>query len=65
MRLLIELLPGLIGAVLAYLAARLLAWLGMGSFLGELLAFVLVYLGATLAAERAMVAYGRSRGDPL
>lgn len=61
MRTLIELLPGLIGAVAGYLAAQLVAWLGMGSFLGELIVFVLVYLGVTLAAARAMVAYGRGR----
>ena len=65
MRTLIELLPGLIGAVLGYLAARFVAWLGMGSFVGELLVLVLVYLGATFAASRAMVAYGRSRDGAL
>ena len=55
---------GIVAAVTGYLAARLLAWAGMGSFLGELIVFVLVYLGVTLAAERAMIAYGRTRGAP-
>lgn len=59
---LIKHVPGLIGAVVAFLAARLLAWLGMGSFVGEFLVFLACYLLATLAAERAMIAYGRERG---
>lgn len=61
MQQLIDLVPGLIGAVTGYLAARFLAWAGMGSFLGELVVFLVVYLSVTLAAERAMIAYGRSR----
>lgn len=52
-------LPGLLGALAAFIVAKLLAWSGLGL---ELLAFVATYLVITYAADRALLTYGRDTG---
>jgi hypothetical protein len=54
-------MPGLIGAFVAYVVARLLAYAGMGSVVVEFLVFLAIYLVVTIATERAMVAHARDR----
>lgn len=61
MRAIIRHMPGLIGAIAAFIIVRMLAYLGLGSTAGEFLAFLLVYLAVTVAADRAMLAYSRER----
>lgn len=51
----IRLLPGLIAALIAYLALPLLSWLGF--FPARLLIFILIYIGATLVLDIAMKRY--------
>jgi len=51
----IRLLPGLVGALVAYLALPLLSWLGY--FPARLLSFILIYIGITLVLDIAMKRY--------
>jgi hypothetical protein len=51
----IRLLPGLIAAIIAYLAMPLLSWLGF--FPARLLVFILIYTGVTLVLNTAMKRY--------
>jgi hypothetical protein len=51
----IRLLPGLIAALVAYLALPLLSWLGY--FPARLLVFILIYIGVTLVLDIAMKRY--------
>jgi len=50
-------LPGLIGAVAAFVALKLLILLGLASLGFEILAFFVVYLVVTVLADKAMRAY--------
>jgi uncharacterized membrane protein len=51
----IRLLPGLIAAIIAYLALPLLSWLGF--FPARFLTFILIYIGVTLVLDIAMKRY--------
>ena len=51
----IRLLPGLIAAIIAYLALPVLSWLEF--FPARLLIFILIYTGVTLVLDVAMKRY--------
>jgi len=51
----IRLLPGLIAAIIAYLALPLLSW--MAYFPARLLSFIVIYTGITLVLDIAMRRY--------
>lgn len=53
-------LPGLIGAVAAFVALKLLILLGVSSLGFEILAFFVVYLVVTVLTDKAMRAYRTS-----
>ena len=53
----IRYLPGLIGAVAAFVTLKLLILLGFTSLGAETLAFFVVYLVVTVLADKAMRAY--------
>jgi hypothetical protein len=50
-------LPGLIGAVAAFVALKVLILLGFASLGFEILGFFVVYLVVTVLADKAMRAY--------
>jgi hypothetical protein len=53
--------PGVIGAIAAYIVLKLMWWLfGLQSIAGEVLILVVVTLGVALLAERAMRKYKQS-----
>lgn len=53
--------PGLIGAIAAYVILKLMRWLlGIQSIAGELLILIVVVLVVALLAERAMRKYQQS-----
>jgi hypothetical protein len=51
--------PGLIGALAAFVVVKLMAWSGVTL---QLITFVGGYLLVTMAADRALLGYGRSTG---
>ncbi len=58
---LIRQVPGVIGAIAAYIVLKLMWWLfGLQSIAGEVLILVVVTLGVALLAERAMRKYQQS-----
>jgi hypothetical protein len=54
-------LPGILGALAAFGVAKLVAWTELGLEL-ELVGFLASYVAGTLAADRALLRYGRSTG---
>ncbi|MGH6881702.1 hypothetical protein [Hypericibacter sp.] len=53
--------PGVIGAIAAYIVLKLMWWLfGLQSIAGEVLILVVVTLAVALLAERAMRKYQQS-----
>ncbi len=57
MKTFIRLLPGLLGAIAAFVALKLIGVLGLGIAL-DLLIFLGVYLAVALLVHQAMKAYG-------
>ncbi len=57
----IKLLPGLIAAVTAYVAVKLLALAGIGTVIEEAVVFIIIYLGTAVVADKAMARYGERR----
>ena len=53
--------PGLIAAVVAFIALKLLFWFGFAALIYEILVFVLVYIAVVVVVDRAMTAYGSPR----
>lgn len=56
MKMMLKLLPGVTGAVCAYLALKLLSWTGLTY---EFAAFLIVYLLTTVLMDSAMRSYGK------
>ncbi len=54
-------LPGVAGAIGAFVAFKLLVPLAGASLWVEILIFAAVYIAVTVAIDRAMVGYGRNR----
>ena len=54
----IKMLPGLIGALCAYISLKVLILLGFGSIEVEIMVFFLVYIAAAALAHKAMARYG-------
>jgi hypothetical protein len=57
---LIRYLPGLIAAIVAFAALKFAIFLGATQIGWQILVFFIVYIIAAVAAERAIIAYGRS-----
>ena len=55
---LIRYVPGLIGAIVAFAALKFAIFLGAAQIGWQMLVFFLVYILVTVAADRAMTAYG-------
>jgi hypothetical protein len=51
-------LPGLIAALAAYIALKVLGFLGVASLEVEILVFFIVYAIVAVIADKAMIAYG-------
>ena len=62
MSFIVAMLPGIIGALCAYISLKVLLFLDIGSVQVEFAVFFLVYIAATALAEKAMVRYGRPSG---
>jgi hypothetical protein len=58
----VRLLPGLIGAAVAFLIVQVLAAVAGLTNWEQALVFAIVYLLVTILADRAMTAYGRRGG---
>lgn len=58
----IAMLPGIIGALCAYISLKALLFLGIGSVEVEIAVFFLVYIATTVLAEKAMVRHGNGSG---
>lgn len=58
----ISMLPGIIGALCAYISLKVMLFVGVGSVEAEIVVFFLVYIAATALAEKAMVRYGSPSG---
>lgn len=58
----ITLLPGIIGALCAYISLKALLFLGIGSVEVEIAVFFLAYIATTALAEKAMVRHGTGSG---
>jgi hypothetical protein len=54
----VKMLPGVIGALCAYISLKALLFLGFGSVEVEIMVFFLVYFSATALADKAMTRYG-------
>ena len=54
----ITLLPGIIGALCAYISLKALLFLGIVSLEIEIAVFFLIYVATTALAEKAMVRHG-------
>lgn len=54
-------LPGLLAAVVAFIAIQVAAWLGFESLDAQALVFFIVYIIAHVFAEKAMRTYGDQR----
>lgn len=52
-------LPGLVAAVVAFLALQLGVWLGFSSLDAQALVFFVVFIVAHVLAEKAMRTYGQ------
>ena len=50
--------PGLIGAIIAFAALKFAIFLGVTQNGWQILVFFVVYIIVTVAADRAMIAYG-------
>lgn len=55
----VRFLPGLIGAIAAFLALLIMGWLRIDSTWARFVLFLLVYAAMTISLERALAAYGR------
>ncbi len=62
MSFIISMLPGIIGALCAYISLKALLFLGLGSVEAEIAVFFLVYVAATALPEKAMVRHGSPSG---
>lgn len=62
MSIIIAMLPGIIGALCAYISLKALLFLGVGSAEVEIVVFFVVYIAATALAEKAMVRHGSPSG---
>lgn len=58
MSFIITLLPGIIGALCAYISLKALLFVGIASVEVEIAVFFLVYIATTALAEKAMVQHG-------
>jgi len=58
---LLEYLPGLSAAVLAYGVLKIVGLLGIGSGVLEFVLFIAVYLGFAVIVEQGMRGYNRNR----
>ncbi len=58
MSFIVKMLPGVIGALFAYISLKALLFLGSGSIEVEIMVFFLVYISATALADKAMARYG-------
>lgn len=56
----IRIVPGLIAAILAFVALELVIFLGSTTLGVHILVFFLVYIFSAFTAEKAMAAYGRT-----
>ena len=57
MKTILKFLPGLIGAICAYMLLKFISWTG---WTNEFTSFVVSYLVVTFLMERAMRSYGRN-----
>lgn len=58
MSFIIAMLPGIIGALCAYISLKVLLLLRIGSLEAEIAVFFLVYIAVTALAEKAMIRHG-------
>ena len=55
----VQFLPGLIGAITAFIALLIMGWLRIDSTWARFVLFLLVYAVMTISIDRALAAYGR------
>lgn len=56
---LLQFLPGLIGAVVAFIALLIMGWLQIESTWARFVLFLLVYAITAISLDRALTAYGK------
>lgn len=61
MAIMIRFLPGVLAALLAFLAQQILNWLDVRAFWWELLVFVVVYVVCVVSLDKAFAAYADQR----
>jgi|GEM_PF-1395501 len=57
----IRFLPGVLAALLAFLALQILNWLDVRAFWWELLVFAVVYIVLVVSLDKAFAAYAEQR----